>query len=374
MQDDTGLSVAVEERTFGEINANMGKFIQKSAKDWRGIVDDAAKFVQGTIKKTLAPKTRPPKNFIKGGGNGGGLLGLFGLLPDKNKPKPQSAYGPPTPPPSGTIVSTTHPAYGAPTSTPSYMAPTSPTPTTGTVSSSYGAPSAAIITSDYVSPQTTDANLSYGTNFNDIGPSIQSLQKPTQIPPTTTSSPPRANPFLLSTPNSHVQTTPYSDPIFRSKRKRPKNPRPGAPPAFPYNSILQHSTTPSSQRQTIATTFRTTSKPNINEIKDKDLQKVKLAWYKYYKKASNYVHKYREKIDVHQFKKAFQGGNVKKPRPRKFLKPSPSTPGPHPIPFSGQVLPQLPYKPKLKRPPPTKVPFFTVTRSRPPPPRPPSPK
>ena len=137
----------------------------------------------------------------------------------------------------GPGVPSSRPAYGAPTSTPSYVAPTSPTPTTGTVSSSYGAPSAAVITSDYVSPQTTDANLSYGTNFNDIGPSIQSLQKPTQIPPTTTSSPPRANPFLLSTPNSHVQTTPYSDAIFRPKRKRPKNPRPGAPPTFPYNSI-----------------------------------------------------------------------------------------------------------------------------------------
>lgn len=363
LQDDTGISVAVDERTFNTINANMGTFVKDTAKDWRGVVNGAAKFVHGSIQKTLRPKIKrpqPPKsNYVKNVKSSGGLLSLFGLLGDKNKP--ESTYGPSNP-------QAANPTYGAPTVTPAYrIPPASPTPTPGTPSSAYGVPSAPVITSDYASPQSNDINSNYGTNFNDIGPSIQSLQKTsTLIEPTTTSSP-TANPFLLTTPKSNRVTTPFSDTIFRPKRKRAKKPRPGTPPP---NFFI--STTPSPPRTSLVTSFRTTTaKPIINQIKDKDLEDVKLAWYRYYKKAANYVNKYKEKIDVKQFRRDSLKGNTiaKKPRPRIFLKPSISTPGPHPVPFSGQVLPQLPFKARPKKP--TKIPFFTVTRSRPPP-RPPT--
>ena len=350
VQDNSGISVSVDERTFGKINANMGTFVKGAAKDWRGMVNGAAKFVQNSIKKTLRPKVRPPKvtKNVKGGG---GLLGLFGLLPDKNKAE-SSSYGSSTPP----MVSTANPTYGIPTVTPAYGAPTS------TASASYGVPSASVITSEYEGA--TGPITNYGTNFNDIGPSIQSLHKP----PTTTPSP--VNPFLNTTPHSNTVTTPFSDTIFRSKRKRPPKKRPGTPPPQFFQS-----TTPS-PRPSIVTTFRTkTPKPTNNHVKDHDLQEVKLAWYKYYKKAANYVHKYKEKIDVKQFKRSFESpsgiNSAKKPRPRKYLKPGPSTPGPHPIPFSGQVLRQLPFKARTKKP--TKLPFFTVPRpSGRPPPRPPT--
>lgn len=359
LQDDTGISVAVDERTFNTINANMGTFVKDTAKDWRGVVNGAAKFVHGSIQKTLRPKIKRPQslksNYVKNVKGSGGLLSLFGLLGDKNKP--EASYGPPN-------SQAANPTYGAPTVTPSYP---SPTPTLGTPSSAYGVPSAPVITSDYASPQSNDINSNYGTNFNDIGPSIQSLQKTsTLIEPTTTPSP-TANPFLLTTPKSNRVTTPFSDTIFRPKRKRAKKPRPGTPPP---NFFI--SSTPSPPRPSLVTSFRTTTaKPIINQIKDKDLEDVKLAWYRYYKKAANYVNKYKERIDVKQFRRDSLKGNTiaKKPRPRVFLKPSISTPGPHPVPFSGQVLPQLPFKARPKKP--TKIPFFTVTRSRLPP-RPPT--
>ena len=66
--EETGLSIAVDERTFNAIadNAiNMGKFVKTAAKDWRGVVDGAAKFVGNSIKVTLAPKKKP-----SGGGGG----------------------------------------------------------------------------------------------------------------------------------------------------------------------------------------------------------------------------------------------------------------------------------------------------------------
>ena len=359
MQDNTGISVAVDERTFNTVNANMGTFVKDTAKDWRGVVNGAAKFVHGSIQKTLRPKIKRPQslksNYVKNVKGSGGLLSLFGLLGDKNKP--EASYGPPN-------SQAANPTYGAPTVTPSYP---SPTPTLGTPSSAYGVPSAPVITSDYARPQSNDINSNYGTNFNDIGPSIQSLQKTsTLIEPTTTPSP-TANPFLLTTPKSNRVTTPFSDTIFRPKRKRAKKPRPGTPPP---NFFI--SSTPSPPRPSLVTSFRTTTaKPIINQIKDKDLEDVKLAWYRYYKKAANYVNKYKEKIDVKQFRRDSLKGNTiaKKPRPRVFLKPSISTPGPHPVPFSGQVLPQLPFKARPKKP--TKIPFFTVTRSRLPP-RPPT--
>ena len=51
VQENSGISVAVDERTFGKINANMGTFVKGAAKDLRGMVNGAAKFVQNSISR-----------------------------------------------------------------------------------------------------------------------------------------------------------------------------------------------------------------------------------------------------------------------------------------------------------------------------------
>lgn len=350
--EDSGISVTVDERTFDTLGSNMGRFVKTAAKDLRGMVDGVGNFVHNSIKATLAPKKRPTKGFD-----------LFGLLPPKNNGNPSSAYGVPQAAPlSPNIVDSyglpipqnlpplnvqnPSSSYGVPTAPPlsnpqtpssSYGIPSAP-PITNSQNPSYGIPSVSSISNDYAAPpsvpSTTSApaNTNYGTNFQDIrdvGPSIESLQ----IPTTST-----ANPFLPQ--QTSTTAKPFIDPIYRPKRNKI---RPGTPPPHLFSTTHRPKPTP-----TLAIHQR-----------DKDLNDVKLAWYNYYHKAKNYVRTYKERIDVRDFQPF--PGERKRPIRRQFKRPKNNEKSLHPVPFSGKVHMQLPFKPK---------PLFKMNRPRPPSPRP----
>lgn len=125
-EEDTGITLTVDDRTFDVINANMGSFVKGAAKDVRGIVDGAANFVHNSIKKTLAPKQRPQKPSKPQ--KGGSIFDLFGLLPGKNGGNDYNAgngnkdvssminsnYGVPQAPPIVSTTPTPSPNYGIP--------------------------------------------------------------------------------------------------------------------------------------------------------------------------------------------------------------------------------------------------------------------
>ncbi len=391
-QEDTGLSLAVDDRTFdvigGAVNGNMGNFVKTAAKDFRGFVDGAAKFVHNSVKKTLAPKRKPA--VLKDSGNS--LLNLFGLLPPKNEEEPSSGYGIPDAPvltsdygvPEAPIISAGYgvpqaeisTAYGVPNAPPisnGYGPPPSPPVSTTSPSVNYGPPPP--ITDGSATTASPRPNNNYNTNFQDlrledaVGPSVEALQANfhSTTTPTTTSTlqrNPQVNPFLsltTTTTQRPINNNAFVDPIYRPKRN--KNQRPGSPPP----NFFQSSTSPPHPTPTAVII-------NQQQQKDKELEEVKLAWYNYYKKATRYVHKYKETIDVQKFKQSLHRTPARPQSKQHFvttLRPSPTTPGPHPIPFQGQVHLQLPFKGhqnKSKR----NKPLFTLSARHPP--RPPSPR
>ena len=469
--DDSGLQITVDERTFSTIgnavNNNMGRFVKTTAKGFRTVVDEAAKFVHSSIQSTIRPKKKRPSPQPNNN-SGNGLFDLFGLLPAKNPGQsiptygsPVTSYGAPQIPNTGYgNPSSLSPSsgYGAPafsnpgnnygTPSPSPL-PVTAIPTSAPPSQSYGVPQAPVsssygvpqapVSSSYGVPQAPPVSVSsgssygapqgqplgtssnYGTSFQDIqlenvansvGPSIHSLQthSTTLSPSTSTNHKPiiasTVNPFLSNIQHSTTSTTttplPFLDTIYRPKRN--KKLRPGTPPSPFFQSTILGPASTSSSSTTRSPPFLVNTFPNRPpvEAKSKELRQVKLAWYNYYRKASHYVKKYKERIDVKKFKRSFQTEVIEKARPNntkvklpprpsptpkpqfQTLKPfhSPSTPGPHPRPFAGQVHLQLPFKAgrplSPKRPLLTnkakKRPLFTFGGGSRPPPRPPSPR